>query len=238
MEEPKDKEKDSTGGSSKKKGFFEFVFNFDEESKVNILNLVQFALLSFIPIVLLNKSMQKYVPEADEQKSSIELLIEILAQIIVMFLGIFFIHRILIFIPTFSEVKYPDFNIIITVIPILLISLSLQTKLGEKVSILTDRISDTWEGNSKKKKKASNNNSVTITQPLSNTSQPIVQNFVGGTTSISSLPSNGGGGGGGGGQPNFDSFYPSGGRGGEPQDEQPQILAANEVLGGGGWSGF
>lgn len=237
MDEPKEKEKETV--DTTKKGFFQFVFNFDEENKANIMNLVQFACLGFIPIVALNKSMQRYVPEADEQKSSIELLIEILIQIIVMFLGIYFIHRILIFIPTFSEVKYPDFNIIITVIPILLITLSLQTKLGEKVSILTDRIFEAWDGtgNNKKKKKNSNN-SVTITQPLSNSSQPIVQNFVGsqGTTSISSLPTSGGSGGS---QPNFDTFYSTGGGGGGGDNEdQFPILAANEVLGGSFGSGF
>jgi len=227
MEEPKEKDKDSsttTSTNAEKQGFFKFVFNFDEESKANIFNLLQFASLAFLPIVGLNKLMQKYVPESDDQKSSIEILIEILVQIFVMFLGIFFIHRIIIFIPTISEVKYPEFNVIITIIPILLITLSLQTKLGEKVSVLTDRISDSWEGKTNGKKKKTAGKSITVTQPLENfTSSP-------GTTSISALPQT---------SPNFDSFYAQ-----QPQqqkqheEDQFQVLAANEVLGGSFGSGF
>jgi len=210
----------------KKQGFFKYVFNFDEDSKASMINLLQFSVLAFIPIVFLNKSMQRFVPEVDDQKSSIELLFEILIQIIVMFLGIFYIHRIVTFIPTFSEQKYPEYNVIITVLPILLITLSLQTKLGEKVSILSDRIYDAWEGNDKKKKKKSPNQQqqqqVKVSQPLSdNFQQPQQQQQFGGTTSISSLPTQQ--------NPDFNSMYPV---------EETQIVAANEFTGSSFGSGF
>jgi glycine hydroxymethyltransferase len=61
-----------------KKSFFKHVFNFDNDSKSDIINIIQYALIAIIPIVILNKSMQKFVPEADEKKGSVEVLAEVL----------------------------------------------------------------------------------------------------------------------------------------------------------------
>ena len=54
---------------SGKPGFVKHVFNFDEESKCEILNIIQYAVLALLPIIILNKVMQKYVPEADDEKN-------------------------------------------------------------------------------------------------------------------------------------------------------------------------
>jgi len=126
-------------------GFFKHVFNFNEDSKAEILNIVQYSLIALIPIVVLNKSMQKFIPEADEQKGSLEILAEVVAQVLVIFVGLLFINRIITFIPNWSGVKYPDVNIVSIVLAVLLITLSLQTKLGEKVSILFERVVDLWD---------------------------------------------------------------------------------------------
>lgn len=174
--------KSLTGG---KPGFFKHVFNFDEESKTEILNIIQYAVLALVPIIILNKIMQKYVPEADDEKKSIEILSEILAQVIFMFLGIFLIHRILTYVPTYSGEKYPVWNIIGPIIPMLVIITSLQTKLGEKISILVDRLEELWEG-PKDTKKGKNGN-VKVSQPISqNQSMETMRSM--GSTSISSLP--------------------------------------------------
>ena len=150
-------------------GFFKHVFNFEDESKSEILNIVQYSILSLLPIVLLNKSMQKYVPEADEKKSSLEVLAEIVIQVVYMFLGLLFIHRIITYIPTYSDVNYPDFNIIFIILAVLMVVLSLQTKLGDKVGILVDRVNDLWEGKSGDKKGSSKSSSgtVKVSQPIS-----------------------------------------------------------------------
>ena len=42
-----------------KKNFFKHVFNFEDESKAEMLNIVQYTLIAIIPMVLLNKSIQK-----------------------------------------------------------------------------------------------------------------------------------------------------------------------------------
>ena len=189
-----------------KKGFFKHVFNFDNDSKSDILNIIQYTLIAIIPVVVLNKLMQKYVPEADEKKGSVEILAEILIQIIVMFIGLLIIHRIITFVPTYSGMEYPEFSLIFIVLAILMITLSLQTKLGEKVSILVDRISELWEGkmdNKQKGGKGSGNGNIKVSQPISgqnlitmsmNTApsnqSAMNQSLYGGSTSISQLPVN------------------------------------------------
>jgi hypothetical protein len=190
-----------------KKGFLKHVFNFDNDSKSDILNIIQYTLIAIIPVIVLNKCMQKYVPEADEKKGSVEVLAEVLIQIIVMFIGLLIIHRIITYVPTYSGMEYPEFNIIFIILAILMITLSLQTKLGEKVSILVDRLTELWEGKSNdkgKNGKSKGNANVKVSQPISgqnmggSITMPINtlpsnqsamnQSLYGGSTSISQLP--------------------------------------------------
>lgn len=146
------------------KNFFKHVFNFDDESKYDMLNIMQYSILSIIPIVILNKSIQRFIPEVDEDKQSIEILAEIIIQIIVMLIGLLFTHRIVTYIPTYSEQEYPNYNIIMNILAIVMIVLSLQTKIGEKTNILVERIDELWNG----KSTSSSKPTVKVSQPLSN----------------------------------------------------------------------
>jgi hypothetical protein len=177
-----------------KKNFFKHVFNFDDDSKSDMLNIIQYSLIAIIPVIILNKSMQKYVPEADDHKGNLEILAEIVLQIIVMFIGLLTVHRMITFVPTYSGMDYPEFSIIFIILAVLMITLSLQTKLGEKVSILTERLTELWEGKSDKKKKNGNGN-VKVSQPISQNGQPTNQSAMNQAmysdgTSINSLPTN------------------------------------------------
>jgi hypothetical protein len=175
--------------TSSKPGFIKHVFNFDEESKAEMLNIIQYSVLALVPVVILNKIMQRFVPEADEDKGSVELIAEILAQVIVMFLGILIIHRIITFIPTYSGEKYAIFSVTNIVLAMLVIILSLQTKLGEKVSILVDRVIQLWEGPKDTKNGKKGNGNVKVSQPISQNQTAINQSLNSvGTTSISNLP--------------------------------------------------
>jgi len=174
--------------SNGKHSFFKHVFNFDEQSKAEMLNIVQYAVLALIPVVILNKIMQRYVPEADDEKGSIEISAEILAQVIAMFLVMLIIHRIITFVPTYSGEKYAEFNLTHIILAMLVIILSLQTKLGEKVSILVDRLIELWEG-PKDTKKGKGKGNVKVSQPISQNQLAINQSINSmGSTSISSLP--------------------------------------------------
>jgi len=178
-----------------KKNFFKHVFNFEDESKSDILNIIQYSLIAIIPIILLNKTMSKYVPEADENKGSLEVLAEVIVQVIVMFIGLMFINRIITFVPTYSGMKYPDLNVICVILAVLMITLSLQTKLGEKVSLLVDRVFELWDGKSDQKDKKRGN--VKVSQPISgqgnvmtSPSAAMNQAMYNDGTSINSLPTN------------------------------------------------
>jgi hypothetical protein len=173
--------------SDDSKTFIKHVFKFDDDSKAEILNILQFAFIAIIPLVILNKSMQKYVPEADDKKSSVEISAEVVIQITVMLMGLLLIYRIVTFVPTYSGAKYPDYHVVYSILPLLLITLSLQTKLGEKVSILTERVMELWNGKPEPKKGASTKQQQQSSGQMSVTSVPAMGGYTDGT-SISSLP--------------------------------------------------
>ena len=52
-----------------------------------MMNIIQYTVLALFLIVMLNKLMQKYVPEADDEKGSLELLAEVVIQLVFMFVG-------------------------------------------------------------------------------------------------------------------------------------------------------
>jgi len=135
-------------GHESKKTFLNHVFSGTEEGKAEILNVVQYAGMGIIPIVILNKLIQRFIPEADTEKSSLELLAEIFIQLIVMFCGIIVVHRIITYFPTYSGFKYESLTLTNAILAFLIIVLSIQTKLGIKVNILVDRASELWNGTS------------------------------------------------------------------------------------------
>ena len=140
-----------------KKSFLSHVFSTSEEGKAEVLNVVQYSLIGVIPIVMLNKLIQRFIPEADPEKSSLEVLAEIFIQLIVMFCGIIIVHRIITYIPTYSGFKYESLALTNVILAFLIIVLSIQTKLGIKVNIMVDRINELWNGpDSGKKEKVKN----------------------------------------------------------------------------------
>lgn len=154
------------GADVGKKTFFTHVFDTSAESNAEIMNVTQYALLAIIPVLVLNKLVQRFVPEADPDKSSIELSIEIVLQTIIMFIGILFIHRIITYVPTYSGFRYEHLTLTNVVLAFLVIVLSLQTKLGIKVNILYDRVIDLWNGSSPEDKKAAVKGRVRVSESM------------------------------------------------------------------------
>lgn len=207
--------------------FFSYVFNFDEDNKAGMLNMMQYTLLAILPVVILLKLVKHYIPEDDESKPSLEVLVEVILQLVILFLSIWFIDKMIRFVPTYSGVCYFKFNETNFIIPILLVLITMQTKLGAKINLLIDRINDLWSGNTGKKNQ--NKGQVKVTQPLAGGRPPqhmpsqadvlsMPQNVNTGNTSlISDLPIA---------PPNQQS-----------NNQVPQMdlgpMAANEALGGG-----
>ena len=78
-------EEQNMSGGDGSVSFFKHVFNFDEDTKTQIMNISQYAVTAIIPIVLLNKTIQNVIPEADDSKKSLEILAEVVGQIVIMF---------------------------------------------------------------------------------------------------------------------------------------------------------
>ena len=157
-----------TGGAENngQKTFFTHVFDMSQEANGEIMNVTQYALLGIIPILVLNKLIQRFAPEADPDNSSVELLVEILLQVVFMFVGILFIHRVITYIPTYSGFRYEHLTLTNVVLAFLVIVLSLQTKLGIKVNILYDRLMDLWNGTSSQDEKKNVRSRVRVNEPM------------------------------------------------------------------------
>ena len=156
--------------STSDEGFIKTVFPFDENQKHSLLNIIQYTLLTIIPIVIILKLIKSYMPEADEENGSLVIFVEVIAQLLVMFFALYFIHKIVAYIPTYSGKIYEAFSITTTIPVILLLALTMQSKLSEKVQILIDRLVDLYDGqtSSKSAKQApQGQGQVRVTQPLS-----------------------------------------------------------------------
>ena len=147
-----------------KKTFLNHVFSTEDESKAEMINVVQYAFLAIIPVLVLNKIMNKFIPDADPDKSSIELLVEICIQLMIIFIGIILIHRMITYFPTYSGFKYENINLTCIILAFLVIVFSIQSKLGLKANILADRAYElyngpyeNYEGEEKPKKKSVQN---------------------------------------------------------------------------------
>jgi len=132
--------------------FFSHVFNFEQDSRNEMVNIAQYTVFSIVFITLLNRGIQEYMPEVDRDKGSIAIFVEVVIQCLILFLGIIFIHRIITYFPSVSGAKYADQNVIAIILPTLILLLS--TTLGQKVGIIVDRLT----GQTTVKKVQSNQN--------------------------------------------------------------------------------
>ena len=179
--------------SNNEEGFIKTVFPFDEDQKGLLLNIIQYAVLAILPIVILLKLIKNYIPEAEDDKGSLVLLVEVIGQVIIMFFALHFIQKIIEYIPTYSGCKYGEVNVFNIIPALLLISITMQTKLGEKVEILMDRLWELYEGhpsmaNQNKGGRAQGQGQVRVTQPLSQQYAPNTNTMPSATTSIDALP--------------------------------------------------
>jgi hypothetical protein len=156
-------------------GFLSYVFNFDMENKYRIMNMLQYTLLTIIPVLLILRGIKHIIPEDDESKGSIEILAESVGQILLIMLAIWFTNKIIYYIPTYSGEEYPKFNEISFIIPFILILATMQTKLGAKFNILVDRFMNMLFGRKEEPQgqKHQGQNVVRVSQPLAG--QPIHQ---------------------------------------------------------------
>ena len=99
----------------KKTTFIQHVFNFNDETKSDLLNILQYLVICIVPVVILNKGVAKLIPDVSEEKSSYEMLAEVLGQSALTLLGVFFIHRFVTYFPTYSGFKYENLTLLVLI---------------------------------------------------------------------------------------------------------------------------
>ena len=92
-------------------GFIKHVFNFDNDTKTEVLNIIQYVVLAIIPMALFNYAVDSVIPEDDDSKGNLEILAELVGQLVVVLLGVYLIHRIITFVPTYSGKAFGEMNL-------------------------------------------------------------------------------------------------------------------------------
>ena len=167
---------------TKNDGFFKSVFMIDKTEKGYLTNIMQYTLIAIVPVVLILKLLKNYVPDVDEDKGSVVISSEIIAQVLFIMTAIYFLHRIIVYIPTYSGMTYGNVDLTNTIIMFLFIIFTMQTKLGEKVQIVIERVVELMEGTSSLKNtaKTATNAGVKVIQPISNqfVSNPTIEQML------------------------------------------------------------
>ena len=96
---------------------------------------------------MLNKGVSHVVPEANDMKSTMEISIEVIGQTVAMLIGLMIIDRLVVYVPTYCGNPYEKGTLLTVVLPMFMILLTLQTKIGEKANILYTRLVNVWNGN-------------------------------------------------------------------------------------------
>ena len=156
---------ENTMSDSKKNTIFNKIFNFDDNFKTELLNLTQYVVLTIVPSIIYSNYINKIIPVSDSNKSSIEISVEILLQVSLIVYGFFILNRIVVSIPTVSGKEYPEISFFTNVIPVIFSLTSSQSYFTDKVSILTKRFKDLWNGETKTNDK--HNSSIKVSQPIS-----------------------------------------------------------------------
>ena len=163
---------DNITQSKEPMSFINYLLTLDEDNKIDLLNVIQYTVLAIIPIILILKAVKHFVPEEDESKGNLEILLESVGQIIFMLIGLWFTDRIIRYFGTYSGKEYQAFNSITFILPFLLILSTMQTKLGSKINILIERTMDLINGNNETKENVKQEKNVKVSQPIAGQHQP------------------------------------------------------------------
>ena len=156
------------------------IFKFDDDTKSTLMNLSQYMVLAIIPVAILQNISEKVFPEFDASKGTLELLAEILGQSLMSIVGLFFIHRVITAVPTFSGSAMGDLNLFSIIVVFLLTSFMFDGKVEKKFKAISNRMMELWDGkssddkdkNKKGVKKQGGGSVVSVSQPISRGGAP------------------------------------------------------------------
>ena len=159
------------------KGFINHVFNFNTETKTELMNLAQYLALVLFPLTFLNNFVETLVPKVDESRGSLEILFEVLGHLKLLLLSVFLVDRIVQYVPTYSGKEMNSISLATLVIVFIMFT----TKTRQKLDLLYTRLSKSWNGETEEKKKQQNGKGgpvqqkpqVTVSQPITGMPNPI-----------------------------------------------------------------
>jgi len=164
------------GGSDNDKSFVDYMTSFSATEKAQLMNLIQYCGIIVVPLLAVLKLMKIYMPVNNPLKPTSELVFEVLVQLIVILVAFFFIHKLVLYFPTYSQVNYENFSLLSGMLPLLFLMFTLDTKISEKLNILFDRllemlglIKEPYEDDEEKESKENKERSFTppqIKQPM------------------------------------------------------------------------
>lgn len=148
--------------------FVQHVTRFDSETRSELTNLIQYLIIAVVPIYFLNRSINNVIPEFDEKKGNIELLGEVVIHSVSILLGIYLIHRVISYIPTFSGENHTEISFLNVVLMVLFVGMNNDN--GKKVNHVYERIFESKKENmvGNKKKTKNDGSVVKVSQPLAN----------------------------------------------------------------------
>jgi hypothetical protein len=120
--------------------FFSHMVDITQKDKNELMNVAQYIVLAIVPILIVIKLMRMYLPSFDEEKGTIEISIEVILQLVLLLIFFWFIHRFIVFIPTYSTENYSSLNVFHFIIPFIFILFTLETTISKKVHLLMNRL--------------------------------------------------------------------------------------------------
>jgi general stress protein CsbA len=122
------------------KSLFTHMTSFDKNQKAEYINMVQYGFMATIPVLLINKGIGELFSPNTEDKTTIELSLEVTVQLFLLISSIYLVHRLVTYIPTYSETPYSGIDFIGTVLVFILIIFSFQTHVNEKAQIVFQNV--------------------------------------------------------------------------------------------------
>jgi hypothetical protein len=123
-------------------GFFTYVFKLSKFKQEDLLNIIQYTVLSIVPVMLFIYFTKKYFPLVNEDDSSIYILTVTIIELIFMMVGIFFIDRIINYIPTYSGKYYETINLTTIILIFILFMLLTHGGFRLRTALLLQRFDD------------------------------------------------------------------------------------------------
>lgn len=130
--------------SLEKQSFVNFVV---QQPKNDLSNLLQYAGLATVPAAGVVYAAQNLLAPIDLKSGSGQLAAEAIVGLAVLLVVLYFANRIILYIPTYSEVEYADTNMLGAILPFLVLLLVIDddgsgTSIGSRVKELIRRVAE------------------------------------------------------------------------------------------------